>query len=206
MFLAEVEEPLVGSGAWTVWWSIIGGCELYWFCGYLLFATFAIMYWLQIREGSKIMICYCTSIIFRNWWMIEGHFYRLVISMFCWKRCMLSRFTVVVCVSIAVVGGKLRFLSGRPRDFRHWIFHHSFCFLGATDNLFYDCSRFGSLWEVFARGGEFPVAFLNVVGLGHGVEDYCWPVTVVTVLQRTREGVRLVFPIMTVSCRFGLSA
>ena len=37
-------------------------------------------------------------------------------SMFCGKGCMLSRFTVMVCVSIAVVGGKSRFLSARPRD------------------------------------------------------------------------------------------
>ena len=75
---------------------------------------------------------------------------------------MLSRFTVMVCVSIAVVGGKLRFLSGRPRDFWHCIFHHSFCFLGANYrycNRFYDCSSFGSLGEVFAHGGEFPLSF-----------------------------------------------
>ena len=74
VFLAEVEEPLVRSGAWTVWWSITGGYELYWFCGYLLFVTVAIVFWLQIREGSKMMICYHTSIIFRTWWMVEGHF------------------------------------------------------------------------------------------------------------------------------------
>ena len=64
---------------------------------------------------------------------------------------MLSRFTVMVCLSIAVVGGKLRFLSGRRRDFWHSIFHHSFCFLGANFcNRFYDCSSFGRvffLWE-----------------------------------------------------------
>ena len=77
-------------------------------------------------------------------------------------------------VSIAVVGGKLRFLSGRHRDLWHSIFSHSFCFLGANYcNLFYDCSNFGSLGEVFAHGGEFPLAFLKVGGLGHGVENYC---------------------------------
>ena len=87
---------------------------------------------------------------------------------------MLSRFTVMVCVSIAVVGGKIRFLFGRPRDFWHSIFHRSFCFLGANYcNLFYDCSSFGGLGEVFAHGGEFPLAFLIVVGLDHGVEKYC---------------------------------
>ena len=78
---------------------------------------------------------------------------------------MLFRFTVMMCVSIAVVGGKLRFWSGRPRDFWHCIFRHSSCFLGAIYcNLFYDCSSFGSLGEVFAHGGEFPLAFLIGVG------------------------------------------
>ena len=79
---------------------------------------------------------------------------------------MLSRFTVMVFVSIAVVGGKLRFLSVGPRDFWHCIFHHSFCLLGANyRNLFNDCSSFGSLEEVVAHGGgEFPLAFLIVVG------------------------------------------
>ena len=49
-------------------------------------------------------------------------------------------------------------------------------------NRFYDCNIFGSLGEVFAHGGEFPLSFLIVVGLGHRVEFYCWPVTAVTVL------------------------
>ena len=49
-----------------------------------------------------------------------------------------------MCVSIAVVGGKLIFLPGRLRDFWHCIFHRSFCFLGANYcNLFCDCSSFG---------------------------------------------------------------
>ena len=53
--------------------------------------------------------------------------------------CMLSRFTVMMCVSIEVVEGKLRFLSGRPRDFWNCFFLHSFSFLGANCcNLFYD--------------------------------------------------------------------
>ena len=54
-----------------------------------------------------------------------------------------------VNVSIAVVGGKLRFLPGRPRDLWHCICRHSFCFLGANYcNIFYDCGRFGH-WERF---------------------------------------------------------
>ena len=80
----------------------------------------------------------------------------------------------MMCVSIAVVGGKLRLLSGRPRNLWHCIARHSFCFLGANySNIFYDCSSFGSLGEVFAHGDEFPLAFLIVVGLRHGVENYC---------------------------------
>ena len=31
-------------------------------------------------------------------------------------------------------------------------------------NLFYDCSNFGGLGEVFAHGGEFSLAFLMLVG------------------------------------------
>ena len=89
---------------------------------------------------------------------------------------MLSRFTVTMRVSIVVVGGKLRFLSGRPHDFWHSIFHHGFCFLGANySNISYDCSSFRGLGEVFAHGGEFPLAFLIVVGLGHEVETVADP-------------------------------
>ena len=62
-----------------------------------------------------------------------------------WKMYDISLYRYM-CVSIAVVGGKLRFLSGRPRDFWHCIFHHSFCLLGAKYcNLFYD-------WRSFGRG------------------------------------------------------
>ena len=53
----------------------------------------------------------------------------------------------------------------RETDIWHCIFRHSFCFLGANYcNLFYDCSSFESLGEVFARGGDFLLAFLIVVG------------------------------------------
>ena len=61
--------------------------------------------------------------------------------------------------------GEIGFLSGRPRDLWHCIFCHSFRFVGAKYcNLFYDCSSLGSLGEVFAHRGEFPLAFLIVVG------------------------------------------
>ena len=102
--------------------------------------------------------------------MIEGHFWRLVNSVFYVKGCMLSRFTVMMRVSIAVVRGKLRFLSRRPRDLWPCIFRHSFCFLGTNYSTI---AAVGSLGEVFAHGAEFPLAFLKVVGLGHGVENYC---------------------------------
>ena len=64
----------------------------------------------------------------------------------------------MMCVSIAVVGRKMRFLSGRPRTF-----FASFCFLGANYcNIFCDdCSNFGSLGEVLAHGGVIP-AILGV--------------------------------------------
>ena len=75
---------------------------------------------------------------------------------------------------VPVLGGKVRFLYWRPREFWHCIFHHRFCFLGANYcSLFYDWSSFGSLGEVFAHEGEFPLSFLEVAGLGHGVESYC---------------------------------
>ena len=72
------------------------------------------------------------------------------------------------------------FSFGRLRDLRHCIFHRSFCFLGANYcNIFYDCNSFGSLGEVFAQGGEFPLSVIVVVGLV--MDNYSWPVTVVTV-------------------------
>ena len=75
----------------------------------------------------------------------------------------MSRFTVTMCASMAVVGDKLIFLSGRPRDLWHCIFHHSFCFLGTNYcYLFYDCNSFGSLGEFLLM---FPLSFLKVVGL-----------------------------------------
>ena len=93
--------------------------------------------------------------------------------MFCGNKCMLSRFTVTMCVSMAVVGRKLRLLSRRPRDLWHWIFRHSVLLLGANYcNIFYDCNSFGSLGEVFAHGGEFPLSFSTVVGLGHEFDKY----------------------------------
>lgn len=50
--------------------SIIDGYESYWFCGYLFLVTVAIVYWLKTREGSILIICYYTSVIFRSWWMV----------------------------------------------------------------------------------------------------------------------------------------
>ena len=75
------------------------------------------------------------------------------------------RFTVMMCVSFAVVGGKLRCLSGRPRDLWHCIFRHSFSFLGVNYcDIFYDCKSFWILGEFFVHGAEFPLSVLIIVG------------------------------------------
>ena len=40
-------------------------------------------------------------------------------------------------------------------------FRHRFCYLGANYySLFYDCSSFGNLGEVFGHGGEFSLALV----------------------------------------------
>ena len=89
---------------------------------------------------------------------------------------MLSRFTVMVCVSMAVVGGKLRFFVRETSRSFALYFRHRLCFLGANYcTFFYDCSGWGSLGEDFAHGGEFHLAFLVVVAPGHGVETVVDP-------------------------------
>ena len=66
-------------------------------------------------------------------------------------------------VSIAVVGGKLRFLSGKPRDLWHCIFRRSCCVLGANYcNRFYHCSCYGNWGDDFAHR-VCPLAFSIVV-------------------------------------------
>ena len=81
----------------------------------------------------------------------SGNFYIL------WKTIYATvfRFTVMTCVSVAVVGGKLRFLSGRPRDFWHGIFRHSFCF--RRRELLKSFLRLQQFWERFLLMG---VSFL----------------------------------------------
>ena len=97
--------------------------------------------------------------------MIHGRFLRLVNPMFCGKGIMLPRFTVIVCASIAVVGGEMRFLFEIPPEFWRCTFRNRFRFLGTNYRyLFYDCSSFGSLGEVFARGGELPHVIFVVAG------------------------------------------
>ena len=56
--------------------------------------------------------------------------------------------TVTMCVSMAVVGGKWRFLSGSPRDLWHSFFRLSFWFLGSTIAI---VSAIATVWE-FGRG------------------------------------------------------
>ena len=60
---------------------------------------------------------------------------------------MLSRFTVALSVSMAVVGGKLSFLSGGPHDLWHFIFHRSFWFLGVV--IVSTIATFLEVWERF---------------------------------------------------------
>ena len=93
---------------------------------------------------------------------------------------MLSHFTVVMCVSIVVVGGKFRFLSGRPRDFGFVFFTIVFAFYARTIVIFSTIAA--GLGFFFCSWGMFPPSFNKVVGLGHGVDNFCSPVTVVTVL------------------------
>ena len=111
--------------------------------------------------------------------------------MFCGKACYaISLYRCVECI----YGG-----SRRKIEFFVWETSRSMAFYFSPQflvsrrcNRFYDCNIFGSLGEVFAHGGEFPLSFLIVVGLGHRVEFYCWPVTAVTVLWRAREDIRLI--------------
>ena len=83
---------------------------------------------------------------------------------------MLFRFTVMM------YGGKIDIFVRETSRSLHCTFRHGFCFLGVNYcNLFYNCSNFGSLGEVFAHGGEFPLAFLIVGDQGHGVETIADP-------------------------------
>ena len=91
--------------------------------------------WLECCSGLRRLIIFAKSLNWpiRNRWLNAfrsrdgiGYFLRLANSRFCWKGCMLSRFTVMMCASIAIVGGKLRFLSWRRTNLWHCIFDHFF--------------------------------------------------------------------------------
>ena len=85
---------------------------------------------------------------------------------------MLSRFTVTMCVSIPVVGEKLRSLPGRPRDFWHCIFSHRVCFIGANySNHVYVCRRFGSLGNGFGHQGELLLSLKIDVHESHRIDN-----------------------------------
>ena len=57
--------------------------------------------------------------------------------------------------------GQIEIFVRKTSRFLAWYF----CYLGVNwCHLFYDCNSFGSLGEVFAHEGEFPLAFLTVVG------------------------------------------
>ena len=94
--------------------------------------------------------------------------------MLCGKGFIFSRFTVMMSLFVVVVGGKLRFFPGDLAIPVAVFFTIVFAFFVGPSycNLFYDCSSFGSLGEVFALGGAFPLSFLKGVGSGHRVENY----------------------------------
>ena len=73
---------------------------------------------------------------------------------------MLSRLTVVMCASTAVVWGKLRLLSGRPRDLDIRILRHNFGILRPNYcNGFNDWDTFSSLGKFFGDGAGFSSSF-----------------------------------------------
>ena len=205
MFLAEAEERLVGAGAWTGWWSIIGGYELYWLCGYLFFVTVAIVYLLQTREGS-IMICYYTSSFFSNlmhdWRPIlaSGKFYVLLKKMYAISLYWYD-------VSMAVVGGKSRFYPGDLAIFGIVFFTIAFAFylVGANDcNVFYDCSNFGRGFCSWGWVSSFLVK-------SRWFRLWSWELLLTHhcshCLVKNKGGCLFgVFNYMTVTCRFVLSA
>ena len=87
-----------------------------------------------------------------------------------------------MCIYSGSRGKSETFVLETSRSLALYFAAYIFLFLGAKYcNIFYDCNSLGGFGEVFAHGGEFPLSFLIVVGLGHGVDNYCWPVTVVTV-------------------------
>ena len=122
--------------------------------------------------------------------------------------CLLFRFTVMMCVYIAVPGGKYVESFVREISRSSALYFSPWCLLPRRE-LFQYFLRLQQVWQ-FGRGfcswAWVSSFLLVVVDLGHGVENDSWPVTVVTVLQRARECIHLVFSTITVTCRFGLSA
>ena len=85
------------------------------------------------------------NISYSGWnrlYLASGKFYVLGKRMYT-----ISLYRYDVCMAVA--GGKLRFLSGRPRDLWHVFFFFSVCVLGSNFiDIFYDCDSFG-VWERF---------------------------------------------------------
>ena len=140
-----MEERLLGSGAWVVWRTALVVTICVDFAGVSCLRLSpscsgcrpgrVASRWFVITPVTSFELDGSLKAIFRS----------LVNIVFCGKGCRLSRFIVTVCVSIAVVGGKLRFLSRRLFHYWHCIFHTSVFFLGANyRNLFQDCSSVGS--------------------------------------------------------------
>ena len=61
------------------------------------------------------------------------------------------------------------------------------------------------LGEVFALGGDFPLSIFEIVGSGHGVENYCRPVSSRCRIKN-KGGCSFGLFNCAVSCSFGPSA
>ena len=86
----------------------------------------------------------------------------------------ISLYRYGVCGSIAVVGGRIDFRSGDLAIFGTEFFTVVFAFYARTIVISSTIAAvLGGLEEFFAHGGEFPLAFFIVVGLDHGVVNYC---------------------------------
>ena len=125
----------------------------------------------------------------------------LVNSMFCGKGCILSRFTVTMCISMAVAGGS--FCPGDLAIFGIVCFTIVFSFLARTIVIFSTIVTVSGFWEKFSLTEEsFFFPFFN----SRWFRSRTSVNAVVTFSSRGREGIRLVSSTMTVTCRFVLSA
>ena len=182
VFVAEVEEQLVGSGAWPVGWSIIGVTNCIDFAGISCLRLSPSCTGCRRGRVAKWWFV-ITPVVFSNLmddWrpvLASDHFYVLLKRMYA-----ISLYHSDECIYSGSRGQIEIFCPGDLAIFGVVFFTIVYAFFVGTNycDLFYDCNSFRSLGEV-CSWGWVSSAFLKVVGLGHGVEHYCWPVTVVTV-------------------------